>query len=157
MNVSPHNHLPLQLVSTPPGRRFLLPYSTFKCLVIAAWPGPRFMMSCFKSSGSDQGWLRMASTSPSWSRPIHIRVSTFSALASKLMTNEFCNKPRKLPQHPSHFLGPFTFFNVQRRLRYFFFLNSLDHWQTLFTHINGRGMMSQHNKSSHCLCLPFHS
>lgn len=49
--------------------------------------------------------------SPLFSSPIHSHVSSFSALALKLMTNEFCNTSRKLPQHSNNFLGQFTFFN----------------------------------------------
>lgn len=68
--------------------------------------------------------------SPSFSSPTHSHVSSFSALALKLMTNEFCNTSRKLPQHSNNFLGQFTFFNVWRRLRGWGISSFLIPWTT---------------------------
>lgn len=65
-----------------------------QCSLTWSWSSEvRFQKSLFRP------WvISEVSVSPSFSSPIHSCVSSFFVLALKLMTNEFCNTPGKLPQ-----------------------------------------------------------
>lgn len=83
----------------------------------------RFQKSLFRP------WvISEVSVSPSFSSPIHSCVSSFFLLALKLMTNEFCNTSRKLPQAISWGCLHSLCMKKVEGLRYFFFFNALNHW-----------------------------